>query len=461
MSSHESAPVTDAPPSPPPRPAPAHGSKKTLVSATVGAVVEWYEYSIYATSAALVFATLFFPSDSPAASQIAAFATFGVGFLTRPIGGWIAGYLGDRYGRKRTLLITFAVMTTATVGIGLLPTEASIGVLAPVLLCVCRLLQGLAVGGEWGGAAIIAVESAPPNRKGFFGSWPQIGVSSGFLMGTTMVLVCQQITGDQFLEWGWRIPFLASAVLAVVGLYIRLSASESQAFVKLQQELAAGVAAKPQRAPIVELFRDHWRTLILGIMVAAAQGGTYYIFVVFLQSYVTTELGVPKSWGLIAVIVGASLNIAAIPLMGILSDRIGRRTVMISGALGLIVLAWPLFALIGTGTFWGILIAVAVYLALLHAAVHGPLSAQLCELFPTQIRYTGISISFQTVAVVFSGFMPTVAAALVASFGSTVPVMMLIALYGLLTTVGCLLIPDTRSRSMTATGWDDHVRANP
>ena len=321
--------------------------RKSLISGTVGAIIEWYEYTVYGTAAALVFGTLFFPSTEPGVSQIAALASFGVGFLARPVGAFVSGHLGDRIGRKSTLILTFLIMSVSTAAIGLLPTYQSVGFWAPVLLCVLRLTQGFAVGGEWGGAAIIAVENAPKGRRGFFGSWPQIGVSCGLLLGTGAVAISQAISGDQFIVWGWRLPFLVSVLLAAVGLYIRLNASESPAFLAAKAE--AERKQEEQKAPIPVVFKEHRKSLVIALFSRFAEAGNYYLFTVFLLSYVATTLKLPASYGLVAVMIGSTLNIAMIPVFGAISDRIGRKKTFFFGAGVIIVSAWPIFAMIQTG----------------------------------------------------------------------------------------------------------------
>jgi metabolite-proton symporter len=385
--------------------------RRSMQSGTIGAIVEWYEYTVYGTSAALVFGSLFFPNLPGAVGQIVALATFGVGFLARPVGAFVSGHLGDRIGRKATLIMTFSIMTVATAAIGFLPTYAQIGVAAPLLLCLLRLAQGFAVGGEWGGAAIIAVENAPREKRGFFGSWPQIGVSAGLLLGTAVVTLSSWISGDAFEVWGWRIPFLFAIVLAFVGLYIRLRASESPAFLTEKAKMEAEL--EKRKAPAVVLFRDYKKPLLIAIFGRFAEAGNYYLFTTFVLSYVTTTLGVPRSYGLIASMVGATANIIMIPVFGRLSDRIGRsRTFLIGGAL-IVVTAWPIFALVDTGELWGIVAGVTIFLALGHAMVYAPLPALYCEMFPTAVRYSGISIGYQMASILLASFTPALASAMV------------------------------------------------
>lgn len=398
--------------------------RRTLVSGTIGAIVEWYEYTVYATAAALVFGPLFFPAMDSSISQIAALATFGVGFIARPLGAFVAGHLGDRIGRKSTLILTFAIMTASTALIGMLPTYETVGVLAPVLLCVLRLAQGFAVGGEWGGAAIIAVENAPKGKRGFYGSWPQIGVSCGLLLGTAAVALAGALTGDAFTTWGWRIPFLMSIVLAAVGLYIRLNAAESPEFLLEKEKMAKEV--QHRKAPITELLAHHRKPLLIAIFARFAEAGNYYLFTVFVLSYVTTTLKVPQHYGLTAVMIGSALNIVMIPVFGRLSDRIGRKRTFLLGGTAIVLTAWPIFALIGTGEQLAIILGVALFLALGHALVYAPLPALYCELFPTAVRYSGISIGYQMASILLAGFMPALAGALVLWTGGTWPVVLII-----------------------------------
>lgn len=398
--------------------------RRSLISGTVGAIIEWYEYTVYGTAAALVFGTLFFPSTEPGVSQIAALASFGVGFLARPVGAFVSGHLGDRLGRKSTLILTFLIMSVSTAAIGLLPTYQSVGFWAPVLLCILRLTQGFAVGGEWGGAAIIAVENAPKGRRGFFGAWPQIGVSCGLLLGTGAVAISQAISGDQFIEWGWRLPFLLSVLLAAVGLYIRLNASESPAFLAAKAE--AERKQEKQKAPIPVVFKEHRKSLVIALFSRFAEAGNYYLFTVFLLSYVATTLKLPASYGLVAVMIGSALNIAMIPVFGAISDRIGRKNTFFFGAAVIITSAWPIFAMIQTGNPLAIIAGVAIFLTLGHAAVYSVLPAFYCELFPTAVRYTGISVGYQTAAILLAGFTPVIASVLVLWSGGTLPLVVII-----------------------------------
>ncbi|WP_376766125.1 MFS transporter [Arthrobacter mobilis] len=413
-------------------------------------MIEWYEYTVYGTAAALVFGTLFFPTDEPGVSQIAALASFGVGFLARPVGAFVSGHLGDKIGRKSTLILTFLIMSGSTAAIGLLPTYDTVGVLAPVLLCILRLTQGFAVGGEWGGAAIIAVENAPTGRRGFFGAWPQIGVSCGLLLGTGAVALAQAVSGDAFNTWGWRLPFLVSIVLAAVGLYIRLNATESPAF--LAAKVEAERKQEAQKAPIPVVFKHHRRPLMIALFSRFAEAGNYYLFTVFLLSYVATTLELPKSYGLVAVMIGSALNIAMIPVFGAVSDRIGRKKTFFFGATVIILSAWPIFAMIQTGQQVAIVLGVAIFLALGHAAVYSVLPAFYCELFPTNVRYTGISVGYQTAAILLAGFTPMIASALVLWTGGTCPLVAIIVVTTLIAAGAVAAARETKDLNLATIG---------
>ena len=424
---------------------------RSLQSGTIGAIVEWYEYTIYGTTAALVFGSVFFPQFQPGIGQIAALATFGVGFLARPIGAFVAGHLGDRIGRKSTLILTFTVMTVATALIGLLPTYAQVGILAPILLCVLRLAQGFAVGGEWGGAAIIAVENAPHGRRGFFGSWPQIGVSSGLLLGSAAVAFAVAVSGDAFAEWGWRIPFLLSIPLAVVGFFIRLRASESPAF--LEEKARQEAAHEEQKAPLVVLFRDYRRPLLIAIFARFAEAGNYYIFTTFVLSYITTQLGMSREIGLFASILGATANIIMIPIFGRLSDAIGRPRTFLLGGASIILTTTPIFLLIQTGQAWAIIAGIVLFMGLGHALVYAPQPALYCELFPTAVRYSGISVGYQTAAILLSSFTPVLATALVVwSDGALWPIIIFAIVTTTIAMVAVSFAKDRRSLELDQIG---------
>ncbi|GEK79967.1 MFS transporter [Agrococcus baldri] len=426
-------------------------ARLSLQSGTIGAIVEWYEYTIYGLASALVFGHVFFPDLEPAIGQIVSLATFGVGFLARPIGAFVAGHLGDVIGRKSTLILTFSIMTVSTAAIGLLPGHAQIGIAAPLLLCVLRLAQGFAVGGEWGGAAIIAVENAPRERRGFFGSWPQIGVSAGLLLGTAVVSLVAWVSGDAFAEWGWRVPFLLSILLAAVGFYIRLRATESPAF--LEEKARMEAEQEEQKAPLPVLFKHHRRSLLIAIFGRFAEAGNYYLFTTFVLSYVAVNLGVDSWVGLTASMVGAAANIVMIPIYGALSDRIGRRRTFLIGAALIIAVSAPTFLLVQSGEAWAIILGVLLFLGLGHGMVYAPMPALYCELFPTKVRYSGISVGYQMASILLASFTPALASAMVLwSGGSIWPVIAFAIVCTLIAAVAVWFAPDNRHLELNEIG---------
>lgn len=417
--------------------------RRTLISSTIGSVIEWYDFTIYGTAAALLFNQLFFPSISSAAGTLAAFATFTAGFIARPLGGLVSGHYGDRIGRKATLILTLTMMGLATTLIGFLPTYSQIGLWSPALLVLLRLVQGFAVGGEWGGAALMAVEHAPSGKRGLFGAWPQTGVSAGLLLGTSVFSLMSLLPDQQFIAWGWRVPFLMSALLALLGLYIRLKVTEPDAFLKVSKE------SGPSRRPLVEVLRTHPKELLLAVGTRFAEGGNYYIFTVFILTYISEYLGLPREFGLTGVMVAAAANIVTIPLWGALSDRVGRRPVFLGGAVFMMVFAAPFFWLVGTGSLGLITLALVIMLGVAHGAVFAPLSAFYTELFGPRVRYSGLSIGYQTGSVVLGGFTPLAAASLILwSGGDPWPVIALVAAGAVIAGTTMALAPETFRRRL-------------
>lgn len=416
---------------------------RTLTSSTIGSVIEWYDFTIYGTAAALIFNQLFFSDISPAAGTIAAFGTFAAGFIARPLGGFVAGHFGDRLGRKSTLVMTLTLMGVATTLIGVLPTYEQVGIAAPLLLVLLRLVQGFAVGGEWGGAVLMAVEHAPDARRGRYGAWPQTGVSAGLLLGTGAFSLVSVLPEPQLIAWGWRVPFLLSIVLAVVGLYIRFRISEPESFV------AATESDGPARRPLVEVLRTQPRELLIAVGVRFAEGGNYYVFTVFILTYITQQLDLPRQAGLTGVMLAAALNIAVLPLWGALSDRLGRKPVFIAGALFMAAYAWPFFWLVDTRSPVLIALALAIALAIPHGAVFAPIAAFYTELFEPRVRYSGVSIGYQTGSVLLGGFTPLLATSLIMwSGGASWSVAILIAAGALIAAASMAAAPETRRRDL-------------
>lgn len=376
------------------------------VASFVGTAIEWYDFFLYGTAAALVFNRLFFPKFDPLVGTLLAFGTFAVGFVARPIGGVVFGHYGDRIGRKAMLSLTLLIMGVATFAIGLLPTYATIGVAAPFMLVALRLLQGFGLGGEWGGAVLMAVEHAPPNRRGFYGSWPQTGAPAGLLLSTGVFAVVSRMPEHAFLSWGWRIPFLISLVLVVVGTFIRVRMAESPAFARIKEENAES------RLPIVEVLRDHRRSVALAMGARLAENAYFYVYTTFILAYATEQVRVSKSTVLTGVLLAATLDLALIPIFGALSDRFGRRPVYLFGAAFSALFVAPFFVLVGTGRAELVWLAIVVGVCVGHAAMYGPQASFFSELFGARVRYSGASLGYQLASVLAGGLSPMIAASL-------------------------------------------------
>ncbi|MBW0101652.1 MFS transporter [Pseudonocardia sp. KRD291] len=397
-------------------PAPA-GPRTVLAASLIGTTVEWYDFFLYATAAGLVFPALFFPVGDEVAGTLLAFGTFAVGFVARPIGGVIFGHIGDRLGRKRTLVATMVMMGVATALIGLLPSYASIGVAAPLLLVLLRVLQGIAVGGEWGGAVLLAVENAPPRRRGLYGSVPQIGLGLGLALGTgVFALLGQVLDPETFLSIGWRIAFLLSVVLVGVGLVVRLKVLETPEFRALH---SSGATAS---VPIVEVFRAraHRRGVGTGMLARWAEGAAFNTWGVFIITYATTTVEMDKTTILLAVTGGALLMAVLTPVAGRLADRYGRRRIFGIGAAGFGLTVVPSFLAVQSGIPWLAATAIVAQLGVFYAAMTGTESALFAELFDTGVRYTGMSLVFQGSGIWASGLTPVFLTGLLA-FGAGDP----------------------------------------
>lgn len=411
---------------------------KVATASFIGSAIEWYDFFLYGTAAALVFPALFFPGFSQLAGTLAAFATFGVAFVARPIGGVVFGHYGDKVGRKAMLVITLLIMGFATFFIGLLPSFDSIGVWAPVLLVILRFAQGFGVGGEWGGAALMAVEHAPADRRGFYGSWPQLGIPAGLLLSTAAFSAVSTLPDEQFIAWGWRIPFLLSIVLVGVGLFIRLKIMETPSFSRVKETNTEA------RMPIVEVFRSYPRAVLLAAGARFADNVLYYVFATFVLTYTTTQLGLPRSAALMGVLIASALELFTMPAFGALSDRVGRRPVIVGGALVMMVISFPFFWLVDTGNTPLVWLAIVLALSVSHAAVFGPLAAFFAELFGTRVRYSGTSVGFQLGALLAGAPTPFIATALLAwSGGDSWPISLFALLAGLVTLVSVLLAAET------------------
>ncbi|KOU33856.1 MFS transporter [Streptomyces sp. WM6373] len=427
----------------------ATGIRRIVAASLIGTTIEWYDFFLYGSAAALVFNELFFPGSEPLVGTLLAFLTYAIGFAARPLGGLVFGHYGDKIGRKRLLVLSLLLMGGATFAMGLLPTHASIGVGAPVLLTLLRLIQGFALGGEWGGAVLLVSEHGDDEHRGFWASWPQAGAPGGNLLATGVLALLAALQSDEaFLAWGWRIPFLLSGVLVMIGLWIRISVSESPVFLEAQaraaRQAAAGVEAKP---PVAEVFRTNWRGVLTAIGTRLGENISYYVITAFLLVYVTSHLGLPKSDGLNAVLIGSAVHFAAIPAWGALSDRIGRRPVTLIGSVGMIGWAFAFFAMLDSKSFPVIVAAVTVGL-LLHGAMYGPQAAFISEMFATEVRYSGASMGSQLASIVGGALAPIVAVALLKDYGSSVPVSVYLGAAAAVTTLTVLVAKETRGRSL-------------
>jgi metabolite-proton symporter len=420
---------------------------KVVFASLVGTAVEWYDFFLYGSAAALVFGTLFFPSSDPVTGTLLAFGTYALGFVARPLGGIVFGHFGDRVGRKKMLVVSLMLMGGATIAIGLLPTYATIGLAAPILLLTCRLLQGFAVGGEWGGAVLMAAEHGDDARRGFWSSWPQAGVALGNLLATGVLWLLALVQPDeQFEAWGWRIPFLLSAVLVLVGLWVRLSVEESPVFKQAREQLG-----ERNHQPLLEVIRLYPREVLLAMGMRLAENIGYYIVTVISITYLTTFAGTAadKSLILTALLIGSAAQFVLIPLIGALSDRVGRRPIYLVGAAGIAVWSFVFFDLVGSRSEPKIILAVVVGL-FLHALMYAPQAAFFSELFGTSVRYTGASVGYQLASIFAGALAPIIALKLLGDVDNpnTTAVAIYMTLASVITIAAVLLAKETARTSL-------------
>jgi metabolite-proton symporter len=409
--------------------------KRVVMASLVGTTIEWYDFFLYGSAAALVFNRLFFPSGDPRLGTLLALGTYAVGFVARPVGGIVFGHYGDRIGRKRLLMLSLILMGVATVLIGLLPTYAQIGIWAPIGLVLLRLVQGFAVGG----AVLMAAEHGDSRRRGFWASWPQAGVAAGSLLSAGVLALMAGLQSEaDFLAWGWRVPFLMSAVLVAVGWYIRNRVSESPMF-----EQALVEAEAPPKLPAMDVIRERPKAILLGAGLRVGENISYYILTVFSLTYLVEVAAESRSTALNALLIGAAVQFFAIPLLALLSDRVGRRPVYAVGGLGLAAWMFAFFPLLGSGSAGAIIAAIVVGLVL-HSAMYGPQAAFITELFPTRIRYSGVSIAYQLTSIVAGSLAPIIALLLYDANESAVPVAIYVAVACVISGVTALLARETK-----------------
>ena len=418
--------------------------RRAVIAATVGTTIEWYDFLLYSTMAGLVFGKLFFPNEDPYTATLSSFGIYFVGFVARPIGAFIFGHYGDRIGRKSTLIVTLVLMGISTFLVAFLPGYAVIGIWGAVLLTILRLIQGIGVGGEWGGSVLLSMEWARHNHeRGFLSSWPQFGGPAGLFLANLAVLIFSKMSGDQFLTWGWRIPFAFSIVLVGIGLWIRLRILETPVFRRLVAE------QKIERAPILEVCRKQWGTIILGALARTSEQGPFYIFTAFIFFYGTTTLQASRDLLLAGVLAATCLSAFAIPFSGYMSDRIGRKRMYIIGCVSMAVWGFVYFGLINTGS--ATLIFVAMMFSLIaHDMQYGPQAALIAESFTPRLRYSGASISYQLASITAGGPAPLIATALFASYKSSTPIAIYILITAIISIVATCFLKDYTGKDVSA-----------
>src|SRR5699024_3541022 len=416
---------------------------RVLIASLIGSSIEWFDYFLYGTVAALVFNQMFFVNEDPTVGLMLAYASFALAFFIRPFGGIIFSHIGDKIGRKKTLVITLSLMGIATFGMGLLPTYQAIGIWAPILLITLRLIQGLGIGGEWGGALLLAVEYAPPEKRGLFGSVPQMGVTIGMVLGTFALSIMTLLPEDSFMTWGWRVPFLLSALLVLFGLWIRKGIDETPSFKKVQE------SGEIPRIPIVETFKTHWREVLIAVGAKVVETAPFYIFGTFIVSYATTNLNFSNTAVLNAVMISTIITTILIPIMGRISDRVGRKPLYVYGSIAMMIYAFPYFWLIHQESIFLLTIATIIGLGIIWAPITAVLGTMFSEIFSAEVRYTGISLGYQIGAAVAGGTAPLVATALLANFNNSyVPVALYIIFTAIISLIAIWAVKDRQGQAL-------------
>ncbi len=415
--------------------------RKLVIASVLGNALEWYDFFLYGTAAALVFGPLFFPvGGDPMQGTLLAFSGFAVGFLARPLGGIVFGHIGDRYSRKMTLIMTLTLMGATTFVIGLLPVYAQIGIWAPISLITLRFLQGVASGGEWGGGVLMLSENAPASRRGYFTAWSQMGVSGGFVLSAFAFYLVQKLPEDDLMRWGWRVPFLLSIVIFLVGVYIRKNIRESKAFSQAKPE------AKHEKIPLMVLIREHPKALLQAIALRLPENGASYIFFTFSVVY-AKHIGIGTGEIISAVTLAMLVEFFSILFWGALSDRIGLKPVYYIGVIGLLVMAFPFFWLLSTGDYGWIMVAMLLGLPFCHGAMIGTQPCIMSDLFPVRVRYSGLALGHEVGSIFSGGLGPMLAVALLMHFDASWPVSLLLMAYALLAWFALRSLPSTNKNN--------------
>ncbi|QOS90838.1 MFS transporter [Peribacillus sp. JNUCC41] len=420
--------------------------RRILIASLVGSSIEWFDYFLYGTVSALVFNQIFFVNEDPTIGLLLAYASFALAFFIRPFGGVIFSHIGDRIGRKKTLVLTLSLMGVATFGMGLLPTYQAVGIWAPILLITLRLVQGLGIGGEWGGALLLAVEYAPAEKRGLFGAIPQMGVTIGMLLGTVALSIMTMLPENAFMTWGWRIPFIFSALLVFFGLWIRKGIDETPSFKKVKE------SGEVPKLPIVETLKNYWREVLIAVGAKVVETAPFYIFSTFVVSYATANLGFSRTATLTAVMIATIITTILIPIMGNLSDTIGRKKLFIGGTIGMALFAFPYFWLLEQKSVLLLIVATVIGLGVIWAPITAVLGTMFSEIFDAKIRYTGITLGYQIGAALAGGTAPLVATALLNRFdNSYVPVAIYIIFASVLSLAAIWAVKDRSNQKLDET----------
>ena len=420
--------------------------RRILIASLVGSSIEWFDYFLYGTVSALVFNQLFFVNEDPTIGLLLSYASFALAFFIRPFGGVIFSHIGDRIGRKKTLVLTLSLMGVATFGMGLLPTYQAVGIWAPILLITLRLVQGLGIGGEWGGALLLAVEYAPAEKRGLFGAIPQMGVTIGMLLGTVALSIMTLLPENAFMTWGWRIPFIFSALLVFFGLWIRKGIDETPSFKKVKE------SGEVPKLPIVETLKNYWREVLIAVGAKVVETAPFYIFSTFVVSYATANLGFSRTATLTAVMIATIITTILIPIMGNLSDKIGRKKLFIGGTIGMALFAFPYFWLLQQKSGLLLIVATVIGLGVIWAPITAVLGTMFSEIFDAKIRYTGITLGYQIGAALAGGTAPLVATALLDRFNNSyVPVALYIIFASVLSLAAIWAVKDRSNQKLDET----------